>query len=96
MAWKDLGSRIRWDNPKTVEGVYKGRKSVTTDMGENFLYTLEVDGEPQAFFGTIALNDQLQHIDPETKVRIEYIGTKRVEKGTAKLFKVAVWEEDLQ
>ena len=94
MAWKEQGSRIRWDVPKVVEGIYKGRKPVSTDMGDNFLYTLEVDGEPQTFFGTIALNDQLQHIEADTRIRIEYTGIKKVEKGTVKLFKVAVWEDD--
>lgn len=99
MGWKQVGAPkvdITWDEEKIVEGIYRGSRDVTTSYGEGTIHTIEVDGEPLAFFAPTQLNQRLEDVNVGDYIRIHYTAkVRKSEKGRdVKQFDVYVQESD--
>lgn len=100
MAWKEVSPRgelIKWDEPKTIEGVYLGGEERSTDFGTNVVHSIRQDnGEIISFFGTAHTNEALKSVSEGTRIQVEYTGkTRKTTRGfRVKEFIVRVWEDE--
>lgn len=101
MGYRSISTRaplIKWDEPKVIEGTYRGAEERSTDFGENIVHTIVLagSGEVVSFFGTTQLNEALKQVQDGTKIRVEYTGKKaKTSKGFfTKVFEIGAWEDD--
>lgn len=77
--WEDVqgGLLVKWDAPKTIEGVLRGGKEVSGQFGKQMRYTLlQADNTLLDFYAPAILARQL--LDPRitvgVRIQIEYTG----------------------
>lgn len=67
--WEDVGggTLVKWDEAKTVEGIYQGSVEVEGQFGKQKKHTLLADdGQPLEFYAPAILQRKLE--DPRVKV----------------------------
>lgn len=81
MVKKEVGNELPpvWKPEKegeSIEGIYTRRKQ---NVGENKanLYTLKVDGEIKAIWGSIVLDEKMDHVSEGDLITITYLGKEK-------------------
>lgn len=102
MGWEDASSTaidIKKDS-QVHEGVYIGKKSITTKIGPQVIWDFEGDDGNFGIYGFTNLNNCMEAIKEGTKVRIQYKGTKNVPTkfGMKDVHQVSVqrWKDESQ
>jgi len=66
----------------SIKGIYRGKRSVNTKLGEANLYTLEgTDGKKTDLWGTQILDNFFGAMTIGTEVEVKYLGKKKSSKG---------------
>lgn len=96
-SWEEVGggTLVKWDEPKTVEGIFQGAARVTGQFGEQLKASILTDDQERVEFYATAILERLltdPRIQPGVRIRVVYDGTSVKTAGgrMAKSFTVQV------
>jgi len=98
MGWSKVGSGEIMDLKKDGKGTetvgtYLGRQENIGKFG-TVLHHIEVDGKRKSVWGSAVLNNQLDQVAPETKIKIVYLGQQASQNGKNPMNMFDVFEDD--